>query len=798
MHQYATLRRCLVLKFLSASIFVLALLLICPAGADPARTGPYTEALIQVTFSDESDSAHAYSVDTLQQAGYELGTFFDALSYGKLKLNVVTARVKLGNTRDYYYGHCNADTSASPHDRCFELTRDVVAAVKAIDASHASFFDTVDGVTTLWIGSTQDFAMPPFDSILSGTLEVSFAGEGTLLPPPGYGPKYLSLVPWQGWAHEIGHQLQYDAHLNVSGKYNGHPSGYNSGYDLMDSCYHCDQSAYGKVGTPFANDNRGAFGGWLDSSHVAVVPTATAPSSHTFTLAPISTTIQNPVVQAVQVVVDSKRSYFINTRQRTEDDLLQGYTPRGIFDAGVQIHFVDENSDPPMTVCAVNTAGCSGDPWPGGTPSPLWHPGQSFNDSANGISIRIDAAVTNGYTITIDQNVPTGHPDLYITRWLTPPENTYDTTDIWVDSSCNGYEDQSFPLKYGRRADGTVVQGGDDPCANHENRIYAQVHNSGSIASQPSNVLFEVTAPLGVGVSGNWSIVGTVPLPTIPAGGSATVFIPWTPAVALDPSQIASEHFNFHTCIRVTVQPSAAEIAAGDTFTSDKQAQENKDVFEAVSPIVRTPHYQPLSREIAIQNTQEPRGNLQTYVLKTQAALPPGWRYSVNNGVDHLTLKPGERRLLPVSVIPGASPVGRIYTFQTEAYTSRWLTNVALPPNDPRNRHPSFGSVGGVALSVHTVYQTKIDLSARPLGWAPGIIAQGVISPPRPNVSVAIDYGDPQGKVTSRIVLTDANGRFQDLWREAHPGRWQVSALWQGDMTYASAVSPFRVVNYRP
>ena len=75
--------------------------------------------------------------------------------------------------------------------------------------------------------------------------------------------------------------------------------------------------------------------------------------------------------------------------------------------------------------------------------------------------------------------------------------NTSETVDIWIDSSCNGYE---FPgtgrldpyflrgnplaLRYGRRSSPkpsqrTVIGNGDDLCVNHENRLYAEIDNGG-------------------------------------------------------------------------------------------------------------------------------------------------------------------------------------------------------------------------------------------------------------------------------------------------------------------------------
>ena len=38
-----------------------------------------------------------------------------------------------------------------------------------------------------------------------------------------------------------------------------------------------------------------------------------------------------------------------------------------------------------------------------------------------------------------------GKPDVGINSWLEPPGNTYETTDIWVDSPVNGYGTFRYP-----------------------------------------------------------------------------------------------------------------------------------------------------------------------------------------------------------------------------------------------------------------------------------------------------------------------------------------------------------------
>ena len=688
------------LAFGALALFVA---LVCPlfspsARANDAPTGTFTEAILQVTFSDQTDAAHVYSVATLQQAATEINSFFSKLSYGKLNFVVKVARVEMKNTTAYYFGHCETDTSPVVEDRCTQFTQDAVAAEQLIDPH---FFDGVGGVATLV--SPHGKGQFTWTTINVGpgagqSVQRSYLQEfSPLTAPLAFGP---SGVKWSGWAHEFGHQLQFAAALSMGGHWKGHPAGYHNGYDLMDSCYPCGQAPYGLLGPPFVNDNRGAFPAWLGSPHVAIVPIPTgSPIGQTFVLPPLTPGVTTPIVQAVKVPIDGQRYYMVNARARQGADTLPhpNYpTTTGIYDEGVQIELIDEAADPPVTFCSGGGQGCVYRVTTGPYPYPLWHPGQTLSDSAKQIDIRTLATVNGGYTVEIDRKVPSGVPDLFITPWLTPPMNTYETVDIWVDSSCNGYEDQGGELRYGRLADGTVIGSGDDPCINHENRIYATVHNIGQIASSPTTVVFEATQPLGVGVTGNWETVNSTPLPAVAPGASATVYVTWTPRATLSPSDIDNSHFAFHSCVRATITQDA-----GDVVTTNKTAQENIDYFESV--VSRTPGRGPpiIRRSISLRNQYNDRPGLEfdphrMYTLRATSHLPQDWTSALNRGKSEVFLEPNATIQIPVDIAPRNRPAGEIYSFRVEAYTYSWLTNPALPTTDPRCISTSRSAASGV------------------------------------------------------------------------------------------------------
>src|SRR5690242_1347079 len=60
-----------------------------------APSGTYTEAVVQVVFSDETAAEHPLSVTDLNNAAPEIHKYFSELSYGKLNMQVRFIRVFL-------------------------------------------------------------------------------------------------------------------------------------------------------------------------------------------------------------------------------------------------------------------------------------------------------------------------------------------------------------------------------------------------------------------------------------------------------------------------------------------------------------------------------------------------------------------------------------------------------------------------------------------------------------------------------------------------------------------------------
>jgi hypothetical protein len=783
--------------FLSAAILVLVGMgvVVTPRAfaADPPAT--WKIALLHVTYSD---TTAIYTPAQLTAAAGEIHDYFSKISFGRIDLTVTPVEVTLAHTKEYYFNACT--TNPCPPDP-------IVDAAQAAVAGGFSF-SGINGISVLSTFCAGDHTNADITITgISGTFGRSYDFECTA-PPPG-----PSGVLWGGWAHEFGHQLEIAAYGNsiFSWGLGWHPSQYASGYDQMDSCYPCHAGAYSLLSAPIVNGTELVFGGWLNAQNVVVV-NAPSPGT-TVVLTPLeqsfTTTQAN---QAIKVPIAKGLYYLVEARQPIISDSLQnsGAGPRGIYDTGVHILKVNETGNPPVTPInscdttvpagciysqsdsRISTCNATTRPaycWP----FDLWHVGDTFKDTTNAIEIKVNSAVGDGFEVTVTRGVAPGHAQLFIVPWLTPPMNTYETVDIWVDSSCNGYESVVGPkgLLYGRRADGTVIGNGDDPCANHPNRIYANIHNIGDAPANNIVVHFQVTNPPGVGVTGSWTEVGKVTIPTLAAGASTgdaattPVFVDWTPAVTLTPAEIAAGVFKFHTCVEVIIDP-----VADEAVTSGHQAQENFDNFSAVQEVSK--NFPPIHGQFFIFSDDR-----ETVSLETQSSLPKDWKYKVANGVETWTVG-GNHQILeaPADIeIPHGSPIGQSYELKVQALRLTEMENDAIPPSSVvEHTHLGMMQVGGVTLSARAVLPSSITLTAA--NSAGTISADGTLDPAESTV-VAVDFIDPSGGVFTRYATTNASGHYAcslPTPTQRQDSNWQVRAFWQGNMEHAGAVSPERSV----
>ena len=127
--------------------------------------------------------------------------------------------------------------------------------------------------------------------------------------------------------------------------------------------------------------------------------------------------------------------------------------------------------------------------------------------------------------------------------------------DIWVDSSKDGYSPAA--------AASHASDGGDQPWAGHQNRIYFRVHNIG--AADATNVRVRLTASSVLSVPGCAGVTGgTVwerTIPVVKARSEEIGFVPWRPADSA-PQQIRLQ------LSPVQGQPSAGAPSTAASTTS--------------------------------------------------------------------------------------------------------------------------------------------------------------------------------------------------------------------------------------
>jgi hypothetical protein len=826
---------------------VVCLLLIClllpvPAPASGTVTGTYKILLIQVTYTD--DTTRVDTLANLNLAGGEIHDFFYKLSFGALDVEVSVAQVSLTHPKSYYWTACPSSDDAGKMCLSNPLLAD---AAELAGAGGASFTNVkVVGIISPCdvYGSYDNFTSGGDANLNSthahGTVHQIYDTECPYTPSTDFPPLGTSHVNWHGWAHEIGHTLQLEGNDMFS-----HPSGYSSGYDLMDSCYPCGETVYSLSGNPIvSNEQDTSFPGWLPSSKTIVIPKpGSGTAGGTYVLEPVNKADPGATVapRGIKLPLDGDRSIFVEARTDTGAD-NRSY---GLFDEGVHMYLAQEsakdsnnnpkpltmldacqttvsggcvydNSDPRVSSCP-NVAHMS-ESQPYCWPYTLWHPGDTFSDPINAIMMHVNGKVGDGYGVTVTRNVPPGHPDVFIYPWLTAPMNTYETIDIWVDSSCNGYESDVGPsgLRYGRRGDGTVIGNGDDPCANHENRIYAHIRNGGSVPANSIVVHFQVTDPLGVGMSGSWTDLGTATIPTLAANGETNVFVNWTPHVTLTEAQIQSGHFNFHSCVQIRIDP-----PAGDLVTTNKTAQENFDHFEAVRDPITHNYTVPDQFFYVANNYQMNQHGITGAPIKSAAdfnkpiqlriksEFPNTWGYQVNGGVTEFTLAPHEVRQILVKVqVPPGTPVAQTFNLRVTSFAQHHLLNKAVPATNPNYWHFGWMQEAGVVEGVQTVDPSKITITAEwkcpdsqpAVAVLPGhILVKGHLDPVHANTVVAIDY-TPQGggATTTHLVHTDSASNFQDTLPSSTAGVWLVRALWQGDMDHSGSVSDLQKVAASP
>jgi len=540
------------------------------------------------------------------------------------------------------------------------------------------------------------------------TLSISPPGGGSYnvhASIVGEGPSEDVARTWGRFAHEMGHQMQ----ANPGNPW--HPSNYNSDFEQMDGEYPAQSGVFNK-------QTNMAYRNWLPAGKYKVVNPPSGASVGLYAEEqPPSTEPDFQAIKAFLPFGGPKVYYLISVRHHIlGDDKATTHGPAGLPDQGVLIERVVEGGDPNIDDCAPN--GCFR--WVnvennGSTTDTLWHVGNTYSNSADGISVTVRANQDpDHYTVDVFYADKSGKPDVGINSWLEPPGNTYETTDIWVDSPVNGYGTFRYPY-WSDLMGNTVPSGnGDDPAIGQDNRIYARVRNYGALAATNAVVHFDISNPPGVGVndSTTWKQLGTVTsssfpgLASIPPGGHVDVYLDWTPNFPLTPQQIQQGIFFFHTCLRVRI-----DHVAGETFFANQDGdgqQENIQYFQAGSSGSPGAPGAPSVGSIRIHNAS-PAVSKQIALSALRENLPASWIVSINNGKPVVELAPGEARDIPVTIKQTApESVGSVHSIKVLASTLEELHNASRPGDVHNDVHV----LGGVQFQVAVLQKTTVTCAS--------------------------------------------------------------------------------------
>jgi hypothetical protein len=575
-----------------------------------------------------------------------------------------------------------------------------------------------------------------------------------------------------------------------------HPSNYQSDFEEMDAEYP------GQTGVFFKQAGK-AFPDWLPpTKYKTVSPPAGGSAGLLVEERPPAT---DPDFQALKagLTFGGQQIYYLISarRQILGDDLATTHGPNGIPDEGVLIERVVEGGNPALADPCGGTSTCPR--WVevrgNGGPDKLWHAGDVYKNSSDGIFIYVrQKPDADHYLVDVAYAEKAGQPDVGLNSWLEPPSNSYETTDIWVDSPVNGFG----TYRYGSWPDlmgGMVPRGnGDDPAVNVANRLYARVRNFGGTPVANAVVHFDVTNPLGLGINGSNGFVqiGTVTsaqfpgLASIPAGGFVDVYINWTPNVTLTPAQIQAGHFAFHSCVRARVDHAAAE-----TFFANQDGdgqQENIDYFDAGSS--SSPGAPGAANADVIKLRNDSPSSSKQFVLSIyRESLPPSWIATINNGNPVVTLGPGQEKNIPFKVKQTKpEPVGTTHTLRI--YASSRVTFHHF--GNPADAHTGFLTLGGVQVKVAVLRKPK--LACHSIGNREVIGKLTGVKSKLRRLRIYVVGLDAKGHFIDRsstlASVPGTGGAFKALFPRDTPPFRKGICLFAGTTTDASAASPMFLV----
>jgi hypothetical protein len=683
-------------------LIVVCLRILVPLPATAQLSGTVNFVVLHVTFSDFG-TATRFTTAQLQSNFNNIATLWgNDTSYGNVNIQ-------------YQFGgpYQVASPSATYLDQQGGVSSSGTAILQLINDAIAGSPNTINWTNVY--GVVVVFGDTRAGGFYRG---ITWPGTTTINPPGGgtfnvhasivgEAPAEDVTTTWGRCAHEMGHQMQ----ANPGNPW--HPSNYNSDFEQMDAEYPAQSGMFNKEANM-------AYPGWMPTGKYKTISPPGGASIAIF--AEEQPPRQQPDFQAIKASLTfggSQLYYLVSVRHHIlGDDIATSHGPNGIPDEGVLIERVVEGGDPNVNDC---TAASPCNRWVvvegNGGSEKLWHVGDTYRNTIDGIFITVRANPDpDHYLVDVAYADKSGQPDVGINSWLQPPGNTYETTDIWIDSPVNGYG----TFRYGTWSDlmgGTVPTGnGDDPAVGQVNRLYARVRNYGSTPASDVVVHFDITNPPGLGINGSngFILLGTVDKTQFPGlalinpGSSVDVYLEWTPNFPLTPQQIQQGRFFFHTCVRVRL-----DHVTGETFFANQDGdgqQENIEYFDA-GGAGGAPGAPGPANSSVIHLRNDSFVAFKDFVLSVDREhLPSSWKVVVNNGDPIVKLAPGQMKDVPVVVKQTQTePIGSRHLIKVLASSHVTLQN----KQRPTDYHEEFKPLGGVQFQVAVLRKPKIECTCK-------------------------------------------------------------------------------------
>ena len=347
---------------------------------------PYVNILCRFAGNSSTPYDTLYVEGLMSSTSPGLNDYWPEVSYGNINIagSIVVGWYDLPQPLSYYQQDWLSDG-------IYRLLADCAAAADA-----DVYFPSFSGIN-LYFNSNPDL----------------FAGRG--------GSRYLNLDGQERWygttwiyprsnpssfilAHEMGHTFGLP---HSSGPYN---ATYDSGWDVMSggsnwACRGQGHPIYG--GTPFhtISHHKDRLG-WIPDSRKFTA----AAGTQTITISRLALPPAGGYLMA-QIPIGGSSTHFYTLETR----MNAGYDNR-LCGEGVIIHEVDTTRGRPARVIDVDN---NGDP---NDDAAVWTAGEMFNDSANGISVKVLSGDSTGINVRIDVGVALG--DAPVTSWLSPSDLT--------------------------------------------------------------------------------------------------------------------------------------------------------------------------------------------------------------------------------------------------------------------------------------------------------------------------------------------------------------------------------------